>query len=141
MVTAAPSAQAVTETKSFSATAQAYGVTQPALSNKIAKLEERLGGKLFERMPRGVTETAGGAEVLPLVERAASALDVVAVKARRLTEPGGQRIRQGRLGTGRLLARRLGVPCRTRPHRTTRTRAARGRHGGTTAMPAPGSSP
>ncbi len=47
-------AQAVAETKSFSAAARDYGVTQPALSNGIAKLEERLGGKLFERSPRGV---------------------------------------------------------------------------------------
>ena len=33
-------AQAVAETKSFSAASRAYGVTQPALSNGIAKLEE-----------------------------------------------------------------------------------------------------
>ncbi|MGW2173364.1 LysR family transcriptional regulator [Streptomyces sp. NPDC001705] len=62
-------AQAVAETKSFSAAARAYGVTQPALSNGIAKLEERLGGKLFGRSPRGVKQTAFGARVLPLVAR------------------------------------------------------------------------
>ena len=50
-------AQAVAETKSFSAAARAYGVTQPALSTGIAKLEERLGGQLFDRSPRGVTNT------------------------------------------------------------------------------------
>jgi molybdenum-dependent DNA-binding transcriptional regulator ModE len=54
-------AQAVAETKSFSAAARAYGVTQPALSNGIAKLEERLGEKLFDRSPRGVTQTSFGA--------------------------------------------------------------------------------
>ncbi|ROR35850.1 DNA-binding transcriptional LysR family regulator [Kitasatospora cineracea] len=88
-------AQAVAETKSFSAAARAYGVTQPALSNGIAKLEERLGGKLFDRSPRGVTRTPFGARMLPLIERAVLALDAVAAEARRLTAPGAQRIRMG----------------------------------------------
>src|SRR5919107_2120365 len=88
-------AQAVAETKSFSAAARAYGVTQPALSNGIAKLEERLGDKLFDRSPRGVTQTGFGARILPLIERALVALDAVTAEARRLTEPGEQKIRVG----------------------------------------------
>ncbi|MGW2173372.1 LysR family transcriptional regulator [Streptomyces sp. NPDC001705] len=88
-------AQAVAETKSFSAAARAYGVTQPALSNGIAKLEERLGDKLFERSPRGVSQTAFGARILPLIERTLEALDAVGAEARRLTEPGEQKIRMG----------------------------------------------
>ncbi|MFG2949625.1 LysR family transcriptional regulator [Streptomyces adustus] len=88
-------AQAVAETKSFSAAARAYGVTQPALSNGIAKLEERLGDRLFDRSPRGVTRTAFGTRILPLIERALDALDAVAAEARRLTEPGEQKIRMG----------------------------------------------
>ena len=88
-------AQAVAETKSFSAAARAYGVTQPALSNGIAKLEERLGGKLFERSPRGVTQTAFGARILPLIDHVVLALDTVAAEARRLTEPGGDTVRMG----------------------------------------------
>ncbi|MEV0538002.1 LysR family transcriptional regulator [Kitasatospora sp. NPDC050463] len=88
-------AQAVAETKSFSAAARAYGVTQPALSNGIAKLEERLGDKLFDRSPRGVTQTAFGARILPLIERTLVALDAVAAEARRLNEPGEQKVRMG----------------------------------------------
>ncbi|GAB2820048.1 LysR family transcriptional regulator [Streptomyces daliensis] len=88
-------AQAVAETKSFSAAARAYGVTQPALSNGIAKLEERLGEKLFDRSPRGVTPTAFGDRILPLIERAVSALDAVAAEAKRLTGPGEHKIRLG----------------------------------------------
>ncbi|MEU9530423.1 LysR family transcriptional regulator [Streptomyces sp. NPDC048210] len=88
-------AQAVAETKSFSAAARAYGVTQPALSNGIAKLEERLGDKLFDRSPRGVTQTAFGTRILPMIERALVALDAVAAEARRLTAPGEQKIRMG----------------------------------------------
>ncbi|RCG20402.1 LysR family transcriptional regulator [Streptomyces reniochalinae] len=88
-------AQAVAETRSFSAAARAYGVTQPALSNGIAKLEERLGERLFDRSPRGVTPTAFGTRILPLIERAIASLDTVAAEARRLTEPGDQKIRMG----------------------------------------------
>ncbi|MGW7274496.1 LysR family transcriptional regulator [Streptomyces sp. NPDC054864] len=88
-------AHAVAETKSFSAAARAYGVTQPALSNGIAKLEERLGDKLFERSPRGVTQTAFGTRILPLIQQALAALDAVTVEAKRLTEPGAQKIRMG----------------------------------------------
>ncbi|MCL2552296.1 MAG: LysR family transcriptional regulator [Actinomycetia bacterium] len=88
-------AQAVAETKSFSAASRAYGVTQPALSNGIAKLEERLGGKLFDRSPRGVTPTVFGTRLLPLIDRALASLDAVTAEARRLTEPGGQKICMG----------------------------------------------
>lgn len=88
-------AQAVAETKSFSAAARAYGVTQPALSNGIAKLEERLGGRLFERSPRGVTQTAFGTRILPLIDQALTALDAVTAEARRLTQPGERKIRMG----------------------------------------------
>ncbi|WP_261994784.1 LysR family transcriptional regulator [Streptomyces sp. ME109] len=74
---------------------RAYGVTQPALSNGVAKLEERLGGRLFDRPPHGVTQAAFGARILPLIDRALVALDAVAAEARRLTEPGERTIRTG----------------------------------------------
>ncbi|WP_458683382.1 LysR family transcriptional regulator [Prescottella equi] len=75
-------AQAVAETKSLSAAARAYGVTQPALSNGIATLEERLGGKLFERSHRGVTATSLGERLLPLVGRAVTEVDNLVAEAR-----------------------------------------------------------
>jgi DNA-binding transcriptional LysR family regulator len=106
-------AQAVAETKSFSSAARAYGVTQPALSNGIAKLEERLGDKLFDRSSRGVTQTGFGARILPLIERALAALDAVAAEARRLTEPGEQKIRMGvsPLIGSHLVARAFSMVC------------------------------
>lgn len=88
-------AHAVSQTKSFSAAARAYGVTQPALSNGIARLEEQLGLKLFDRSPRGVKPTANGALVLPLIERAVAAFDAIAVEAERLTNPGPEIIHLG----------------------------------------------
>lgn len=103
-------AQAVAETKSFSAAARAYGVTQPALSNGIAKLEERLGGRLFDRSPRGVTPTAFGARILPLIDSALVALGSVAAEAQRLTEPGESKIRMGFSPlASHLVARTFGV--------------------------------
>lgn len=104
-------ARAVAETRSFSAAARAYGVTQPALSNGIAKLEECLGGKLFERSPRGVTQSAFGARILPLIERALVALDAVGAEARRLSDPGEQKIRMGLspLVASPLVARAFGM--------------------------------
>lgn len=88
-------AQAVSRTKSFSAAARDYGVTQPALSNGVARLEEELGLKLFDRSPRGVKPTVHGARMLPMIDRALDALDSVTAEARRLTSPPSGAIRMG----------------------------------------------
>lgn len=80
-------ADVVADTGSFSGAARICGVTQPALSNSIAKLEQQLGSQLFERSPRGVTTTAFGAHLLPLIQRAVTHLDAITAEAARLTEP------------------------------------------------------
>ena len=41
--------------RNFSRAAKRCGVSQPSLSNGIAKLERELGGKLFERKGMGLT--------------------------------------------------------------------------------------
>lgn len=51
---------AVAETGSFTKAATRAAVTQPALSASIAKLEEELGVKLFQRSPKSVTLTPAG---------------------------------------------------------------------------------
>jgi len=43
------------DTRSFSNTAEALGLTQPTVSASLKALEEALGQKLFERTPRAVT--------------------------------------------------------------------------------------
>src|SRR5919112_1906509 len=88
-------ARAVADTGSFSAAARACGVTQPALSNGIARLEERLGDRLFHRSTRGVRPTAFGARLLPLVERAVAALDDLSAEALRSTSPDVTTLRVG----------------------------------------------
>lgn len=64
----------VAKAGSFSAAARALYITQPAVSQAIAQLENSLGGKLFERSARGVQLTGGGRALLPFVERAVALL-------------------------------------------------------------------
>ncbi|MGW1887968.1 LysR family transcriptional regulator [Streptomyces sp. NPDC001970] len=82
-------------TKSFSAAARAYGVTQPALSSGVARLEEELGVKLFDRSPRRVRPTEHGARILPLIEYVLSGLEVLAAETQRLARPVTETIRMG----------------------------------------------
>jgi DNA-binding transcriptional LysR family regulator len=55
---------AVAELGNFSRAAELVNVTQPTLSVGIAKLENQLGAKLFERNKRRVTLTAAGSRFL-----------------------------------------------------------------------------
>jgi len=87
--------QAVVRTGSFSAAARAHGVTQPALSNGVARLERQLGDKLFTRSPRGVSLTTFGTRMVPLVDRALAALDAVDAEANRWSRPEMDTIRMG----------------------------------------------
>jgi DNA-binding transcriptional LysR family regulator len=55
---------AIVARKSMRAAAQQLGVTQPALTKAIKRLEDSFGAPLFERQARGVTPTAYGLAVL-----------------------------------------------------------------------------
>lgn len=54
---------AVLETGSLTAAAEQVGLTQQALSRSLARLEEQLGGKLFDRESRGMAVTRLGETV------------------------------------------------------------------------------
>ena len=56
----------VAETSKILAAADRLGITQPALSRAIAKLEDQFGGQLFERVPTGVRLTELGTMVAGL---------------------------------------------------------------------------
>ena len=55
---------AVAQTESFSRAAELCHVSQPSLSQQIAKLEKQLGRKLFDRLSRGVALTDAGHTLL-----------------------------------------------------------------------------
>jgi DNA-binding transcriptional LysR family regulator len=88
-------AKTVAETGSFSEAARFHGISQPALSASIARLEEGLGDRLFERSTRGVTTTAFGARIIPIVERAVREVDSVTAEALRLTTPARDTVHVG----------------------------------------------
>jgi DNA-binding transcriptional LysR family regulator len=80
--------QAVVETGSFSAAAEALGTTQSAISKRIAELETSLRATLFDRegrLPRltrqGIALRPLGAEVLRLCDRIPRSLDDVSAYA------------------------------------------------------------
>jgi DNA-binding transcriptional LysR family regulator len=55
---------AVADAGSLSAAARALGTTQPSVSNQLRRVEESLGGELFERSAQGAVPTERGRAVL-----------------------------------------------------------------------------
>ena len=53
------------ETGSFSAAARALNMSQPTLGRQVAAFEAELGVTLFDRIPRGLTLTPAGLDLLP----------------------------------------------------------------------------
>lgn len=119
-------AGAVAATSSFSAAARSLGVTQPALSNGIARLEERLGGQLFERSFRGVTPTPFGTQILPRIIQALKEIDAVTAEAFRLsaTEVGRVRLGVSPLINPTLVTRFYNALCDLAPDRNVVLREA-----------------
>ncbi|WP_288412646.1 LysR family transcriptional regulator [uncultured Sphingomonas sp.] len=70
--------------RSLNRAADAAGLSQPALTQGLGKLERQLGTRLFERSPDGMTATAAG---LALAERTERAFTLLAGIGRR----GGKR--------------------------------------------------
>jgi DNA-binding transcriptional LysR family regulator len=60
---------------SFSRAATSLLVSQPAVSERIARLERALGTKLFDRGARGTSLTPAGSRFLPYAERVLDVLD------------------------------------------------------------------
>ncbi len=74
---------AVTEQQSFSIAAEQLGLTQPAVSKRIALLEQQLGFSLFDRIGRTVYLTETGQRLLP---RARHILEMVEDTQRIVTQ-------------------------------------------------------
>lgn len=67
--------EAVARREHFTHAAHEIGITQPALSIQLRKLEDSLDGKLFERTSHGARLTNFGATLLPIARRALAEVD------------------------------------------------------------------
>lgn len=93
---------AVERERNFSRAAEHCNITQPALTRAIQKLEDEVGGKVFDRRPGRVELTELGRALLPKLQSAFRAVADAGRQARELA-----RSRQNRL--------RLGVMCTIGP--------------------------
>jgi DNA-binding transcriptional LysR family regulator len=75
-------ALAVAEEMSFRQAAARLHLSQPALSERVARLEAELGTRLFDRGRDGTRLTEEGKQLLPLVETAVRSVRDVAASAR-----------------------------------------------------------
>lgn len=66
---------AVAEDESFSRAAEALHLTQPAVSKRVAVLEDLLGARLFDRIGRRVALTEAGRALLPRARRILAEID------------------------------------------------------------------
>lgn len=88
---------AVAELGSFSKAAARVSVTQPTLSVGIAKLEEQLGARLFERTTRRVSLTPAGSRFLTHARRIAQEYEAAVREVSEAPQP--KRVRAGVLST------------------------------------------
>src|SRR5262249_21134194 len=75
---------AVGEEQHYGRAAQRLRVAQPALSRQIQDLEDEVGFKLFERLPRGVKLSAGGKLFLEDARRILQQVSEAAARAARV---------------------------------------------------------
>lgn len=86
---------AVADLGSFAAAAKALHLAPPTVTLHVAQLEERLGARLLNRAPAGVTPTAAGALLLERARRLlAEADDMLQAVQRQISARGG-RVRLG----------------------------------------------
>lgn len=72
---------------SFSAAAADLGMSQPAMSQAITRLERATGTRLFDRTARAVRLTAAGKALLPHADELLAAATAFAAEAARLARP------------------------------------------------------
>lgn len=82
---------AVADRLSFSRAAAELGMSQPAVSQAIARLERALALRLFDRSSRGVQLTEAGKLLLPHAEALREDASAFAAEATRLASPAAER--------------------------------------------------
>lgn len=85
--------EALGDGASLTAAALRLFVTQPALSQRLAQLEQRLGTPLFERMPRGMRPTSAGRRLLTAARSALAELRSAARDIERERDGGRRSLR------------------------------------------------
>lgn len=83
---------AVVRHGSFSRAANSLLVSQPAVSERIGRLERTLGTRIFDRGARGTTLTAAGQRLVPFAERTIGLLDEAARTVRAVDRPAALRV-------------------------------------------------
>ncbi len=86
---------AVGEEQHFGRAEQRLRVAQPALSRQIKNLEEEIGFKLFERLPRGVKITAAGEFLLKEARRILQEVNDATASAKRIASGQAGTLRIG----------------------------------------------
>lgn len=76
---------AVVKAGNFLRAAQSMGLTQPAVSRAVSRLEQRLGVKLFHRTSRSVTLTEDGRRFYEAVAPLLAGIEAAAIDARETT--------------------------------------------------------
>ena len=89
----------IADRESFSRAAEACGVSQPALSTQIQRMEEGFGMALLERQPRRVVPTAAGERVIAAARRVLREVDGLVEEATRLRDPMEGTLRLGVIPT------------------------------------------
>lgn len=78
---------AVAKQSSFSAAAKKLNLTQPAVSKRVASLEEQLNTTLFNRVAKSISLTAAGKRLLPKAEALLQQADDIQRYAATLKKP------------------------------------------------------
>lgn len=108
---------AVAENGTFTAAAQRLGMTQPALTQRIRRLENQLGVHLLERHPKGVTTTSFGKALLTYASEVRTSIkqadaEILAMRGGRT---GSVRVGAGPAWAGTILPRAIERIHRRRP--------------------------
>lgn len=92
---------AICETRNLARAAEALGISQPALTRSLQRLEARMGAQLFARAPRGVDLTPIGAALRARAEKARVTLDDA---EREVAQLGAGKVGRVRIGAGPMVA-------------------------------------
>jgi DNA-binding transcriptional LysR family regulator len=90
----------VARAESVTAAAEILGLTQSAVSRSVSEVEEALGVRLFERLPRGIEPTPAGRQFAEHARRLLGEVDALVEGARRSSSQIAGRLRIGLISCG-----------------------------------------